>query len=131
MTREHDLKIWPEPFQAVLDGTKHHEIRVDDRGFAVGDVLDLLEYEPRAVDGMRHTGRSIRVRVTYMTPGGAWGLPPKLCVMSIERMESPCSCTAETGDSPCERHPTCDNCGVPVEPPKPCPKCNYVSRGEA
>jgi hypothetical protein len=40
----HDLKCWPEPFAAILSGEKRHEIRRDDRGFKVGDVLRLREY---------------------------------------------------------------------------------------
>jgi hypothetical protein len=81
--KTHELKTWPEPFQAVLDGRKRHEIRVNDRGFAVGDVLELFEYEPHKPDGEKYTGRTVRVRVTYLTPGGSWGLPAGLCVMSI------------------------------------------------
>ncbi len=86
--KEHDLKTWPEPFQAVLDGIKHHEIRIDDRGYAVGDVLRLREFRVDVSLGVysegEYTGRARRVRVTYKTPGGAWGLPGNLCVMSIE-----------------------------------------------
>lgn len=104
MSRTHELKTWPEPFAAVLAGTKRHEIRVDDRGFAVGDVLVLREWEPepeKDAYGFRYaekpwrklyeydgyTGRVLTVRVTYLTPGGAWGLPAGLCVMSIELKE--------------------------------------------
>jgi hypothetical protein len=95
--RHHVLKTWPEPFQAILDGRKRHEIRVDDRGFAVGDVLNLKEWDPSPVmctvtpystvpteRPAGYTGREVNVRVTYLTPGGKWGLPEGLCVMSIE-----------------------------------------------
>jgi hypothetical protein len=78
--REHELKTWPEFFQAILDGTKRHEIRVDDRGFAVGDVLVLREWDPHVDD---YTNRKLRVLVTYKTGGGNWGLPSNVCVMSI------------------------------------------------
>lgn len=97
---EHELKTWPEPFSAVLSGTKRHEIRKADRPFAVGDVLELREWDPdgvpvtetiRVLRGQttkpqrgKYTGRSIRVRVTYLSAGGTWGLPNNLCVMSIE-----------------------------------------------
>lgn len=106
----HELKTWPEPFQAVLDGRKRYEIRKDDRGFAVGDEMLLREWEPnrKTIDRERfnttntsslstdttgsrfyvvephYTGREIRARVTYMSGGGTWGLPRDLCVMSIE-----------------------------------------------
>ena len=93
----HDLKTWPEPFAAILDGTKTHEIRVADRPFAVGDVLRLREWEPRewdanasAASGLSHhrgyTGRSIDVEVAYLSSGGSWGLPESMCVMSIRRI---------------------------------------------
>lgn len=146
---EHVLKTWPAPFAAVLSGEKRHEIRKADRPFAVGDVLQLREWDPAPTcaqcgqrpavclglyhgehrddagrfvkagapcasdpklelcedtvdqpacdaccyhgneDGHCHpydgyTGRSIRVRVTYLSAGGTWGLPADLCVMSVE-----------------------------------------------
>lgn len=82
MSCTHELKTWPAPFQAVLDGIKRHEIRVDDRGFAVGDELTLKEWAPSPVG--HYTGREIDVRVIYITHGGQWGLPANVCVMSIE-----------------------------------------------
>lgn len=60
----HELKIWPEYFDAVEAGLKTFEIRQDDRGFKSGDVLSLCEYDP-ADD--RYTGRMLRRRVTYTT----------------------------------------------------------------
>lgn len=88
MTRTHQLKTWPEPFEAVKRGDKRYEIRVDDRGFSVGDVLHLREWDPAPgvsqLVPTGYTGREVTARVTYMTPGGAWGLPPRVCVMSIE-----------------------------------------------
>jgi hypothetical protein len=78
---EHALKTWPESFGAVAYGIKRHEVRVNDRGFRVGDFLLLREFWP---DVERFTGSAIRVRVTYLSAGGTWGLPAELCVMSIE-----------------------------------------------
>ena len=79
---KHDLKTWPAMFRAVALGYKTHEIRTNDRGFAVGDVLHLREWVP-AVEG--YTGNSYAVEVTYITPGGEWGISDSLCVMSIRR----------------------------------------------
>jgi hypothetical protein len=77
---EHTLKTWPEPFRALLAGEKTHEIRTADRPFAVGDLLHLREWDP--VSG-EYSGRSLSVRVTYITKGGEWGIPAGMCVMSV------------------------------------------------
>lgn len=94
----HALKTAPEHFQALMDGTKTAELRKDDRGFAVGDVLllcewDRTELEPRyiawwdaATYAERHfwftrrleiidalyTGRELRRMVTHILRGGPW-----------------------------------------------------------
>lgn len=95
MTREHELKCWPPPFDSILSGIKTHEIRKNDRNYAAGDVLHLREWRPDPWDGRPppgwdstvygYTGREIRVRVTYVTFGGDWGVPDDMCVMSIAK----------------------------------------------
>jgi hypothetical protein len=77
----HSLKSWPEFFSAVLDGWKTFEVRRDDRGFAVGDELLLREFEPSSGT---FTGRTLRVRVTYVAVLTRVGLPG-FVGMSIER----------------------------------------------
>lgn len=84
--KTHELKTWPEPFTAIIEGRKVHEVRAFDRPFAVGDVLLLQEWNPDpTTDEAPHgyTGRFVTADVTYLTPGGSWGLPSNLCVMSI------------------------------------------------
>ncbi len=80
--RTHQLKTWPEPFTAVFQGLKYYEVRVDDRGFAVGDELILQEYDPTPGGG-GFSGREVRKTITYMTPGGSFGLPPNLCILGL------------------------------------------------
>lgn len=77
---EHKLKTWPGPFAAVIDESKSHEIRKADRPYAAGDTLWLCEWDPETLD---YTGREATADVTYVTPGGEWGIPVGLCVMSI------------------------------------------------
>ncbi len=81
--RTHRLKTWPGPFAAILSGVKRYEIRENDRGFSVGDTLQLVEYDQTR---RCETGRELSVMVLYMSPGGTWGLPSNLCVMSIEKV---------------------------------------------
>ncbi len=60
--RIHHLKILPEYFSAVVSGDKCFEIRRNDRGYKVGDILRLNEYQ----DG-KYTGRFHVVEITYIT----------------------------------------------------------------
>lgn len=101
--RTHKLKTWPEPFRAVVSGAKRHEVRTNDRGFAVGDLLELREWEPSRYQNAiarggaypsenAFTGDLVVVRVTYVTPGGSFGLPFGVCVMTIEPIDKCESC---------------------------------------
>jgi hypothetical protein len=57
----HHLKCWPDRFQMIVDGTKPYEVREDDRGYRMGDLLVLSEWEPKlaeARDADGYTGRS-------------------------------------------------------------------------
>lgn len=81
--RRHILKTWPAPFAALLSGAKTHEVRVDDRKYEVGDILDLMEYDPRSGNNSGFTGNSVSAVVSYKTAGGEFGLPETLCVLSL------------------------------------------------
>lgn len=60
---DHELKIYPEYFDAILYHFKRFEVRADDRGFQVGDRIILREW-----DGAEYTGRHIKGRITYILP---------------------------------------------------------------
>lgn len=84
----HELKIFPEYFDAVISGKKTFEIRKDDRPFKVGDLLALNEY-----DGQRYTGNSCLVYIDYILAAADY-VREGMVVMSIkpcyvERSESP------------------------------------------
>jgi ASC-1-like (ASCH) protein len=78
---KHRLKIWPEYFEAVLSGKKTFEIRKNDRGFQVNNLLLLQEYNPEAEE---YTGRELLVEVTYITD---FGQPNNQVVMSIVKVQ--------------------------------------------
>lgn len=60
----HVLKSWTMLFQAVLNGTKTHDIRILDRDYQVGDHLCLREYD---WGKQEYTGRHVVVEITYIT----------------------------------------------------------------
>jgi hypothetical protein len=85
----HELKTWPEFFQAIYSGSKTFEIRENDREFAYGDTLLLKEYDPKRD---YFTGREVEVDVKYVLhadsvqrygTGQGFGLRPGYVCMSI------------------------------------------------
>ncbi|WP_330896218.1 ASCH/PUA domain-containing protein [Brevibacillus brevis] len=62
-TEVHELKTWPEYFEAVMYGTKKAEIRKNDRGYKVGDTLLLREWDPEEEE---YTGRIVRRVITHV-----------------------------------------------------------------
>jgi len=56
-------KAWPELFQAVLDGKKNFDLRLDDSEIKEGDVLVLEEYNPET---KQYTGRKIEKKINFV-----------------------------------------------------------------
>lgn len=46
----HDLKIWPQFYSRVQDGSKTFEVRKNDRQFQFGDTVTLREWDPDPVN---------------------------------------------------------------------------------
>lgn len=98
------LKCEPEPFQAIKDGSKPFEWRKeDDRAFAVGDLLVLLEH--RARDGWvkgnmertpaGYTGEVLKRRVTYVLRG-EFDVPKGYVVLGLAVAREPQDEPAQT-----------------------------------
>lgn len=86
-TAIHELKCWPQFFDAIAEGRKRHDLRRShDRDFEVGDRLRLREFDPREQE---YTGREQVVRVTYVTSADLScalsddALHPDYCILSI------------------------------------------------
>ena len=77
----HDLKIWTPYFDLVYRGEKPFEIRLDDRGYAVGDTLVLNEWDQHSGQA---TGRTTKKVVTYILRGGQFGLQDGYVAMAIK-----------------------------------------------
>lgn len=74
----HELKADPTPFREVLALNKRCEVRRDDRGFKVGDILRLREFDR---DAAAYSGMECWRVVTHIQTG--YGLPDGLVVLSI------------------------------------------------
>ena len=60
----HTVKSWPQFFSAIERGEKTHELRPNDRGYKVGDMLLLQEWDPETE---AYSGREMKIEVTYIT----------------------------------------------------------------
>ena len=60
---QHELKSWPKFFQAIFNGDKTFEVRVNDRNFREQDSILLREYNPET--GM-YSGRELFLKITYL-----------------------------------------------------------------
>ena len=78
----HELKCLSDYFEAVRSGAKSFEMRKADRDFAVGDVLWLREV---GGPGFVYTGRNLRRLVTYVLPGGQFGVEEGYVALGLSR----------------------------------------------
>ena len=83
----HELKTDPDVFAAVWAGSKTHEIRINDRDFAVGDRLVLHETKDSGADmatcglPLAYTGRSTQRTISHIQTG--YGLADGWCILSF------------------------------------------------
>lgn len=77
----HELKIKPEYYEKVINGTKKFELRRNDRDFKVGDIIRLREYLLKTSE---YTGRYCYVEIITI-----WesldGLLQDYCIMEIRQ----------------------------------------------
>jgi hypothetical protein len=80
--KTHELKCWPEFFSLIVNGIKTFDLRRDDRGYEVGDLLVLREYDQVS----QRYNRDHTVRVDYILRDFA-GLMPGYCILSIKPVQ--------------------------------------------
>lgn len=91
--RTHTLKAHPRFMDALLDGSKNFEVRRDDRMFAKGDTLRLVEWDSDTMgcvctlDECYSRGRVALRRVVYILGGGDYGIERGFVVMALEDVD--------------------------------------------
>jgi hypothetical protein len=80
----HVLKTIQPHFDELAAGRKTFELRRDDRGFAVGDRLELAEWD---TETLSHTGRLILANVTHILRDFP-GIEDGYCIMSLSSVVS-------------------------------------------
>ena len=81
----HELKCWPDSFQALRRGTKTAEFRRDDRDFRLGDLLILREWRPDESGGGDYTGEAIfGLYISHIEKG--FGIPEGFAMLTVKRL---------------------------------------------
>jgi len=84
---EHRVKTWPPFFRDALLGKKPFELRINDRGYLVDDILVQEEYDPVLKD---YTGMKHRQRITYVLRWqdvpSSWGLKEGWCILGLKEI---------------------------------------------
>lgn len=73
----HELKILPEFYNAVKNGKKKFECRINDRDYRVGDILKLNEWNGQ------FTSQSLKAQITYILSDEQF-TKSNMVIMSIE-----------------------------------------------
>lgn len=76
---KHELKILPEYYNQVIAGNKNWELRKNDRGFKVGDLIVIHEWFED------YTGREILGIIKFILENYT-GIESGYCILSIEWM---------------------------------------------
>jgi hypothetical protein len=75
----HELKIWPQYFQPLIECRKTFELRKTDRDYQVDDEIWFREWDPKTET---YTGREAEATIRYILDGQM--AIPNLCLMSIK-----------------------------------------------
>ena len=59
---EHDLKVHPQFWDSLVDGSKAFDLRRNDRAFKLGDSLLLRRYDPK----VGYSGESLSRHISYV-----------------------------------------------------------------
>jgi hypothetical protein len=82
----HRVKSWSHFYDAILAGDKLHDLRKNDRGYKVGDYMQLERYDN--IKG-HFTGESTQRKITFITDNqfpcaySAAVLPHDYCILSL------------------------------------------------
>lgn len=104
----HELKTDPQVFDDVASGLKSFEIRKDDRGYEVGDMLSLRKTRHSGQEmangcPLEYVGAPLYAVVTYIMRGPIYGLAEGWVIMGIETLVA-----ADLAP----RGSVCDKCGL-------------------
>lgn len=83
----HNLKCWPEFFNAILRGDKTFDIRFNDRDFRSGQEIVLKEWVPNDIEhsdrSPGYTGRILHRKINYTLTGEQFGIKEGFIILNL------------------------------------------------
>lgn len=79
----HELKTWPEFFEASWRGDKDFELQKNDRNFNVCDEILLREWHN---GDQRYTGRVLSRRIKYIMSATYFGLQEGYVILGLDKV---------------------------------------------
>lgn len=86
MNTTHELKTNDEFMRAIAIGLKPFEVRKDDRNFNLEDRLLLRGGNLDDNLNFVYSGKVLEAEITYVLPGGQFGIEDGYCVLGIKVM---------------------------------------------
>lgn len=78
----HDLKTLDRYYDAINDGRKPFDVRMNDRSFQTGDIVRLRKVSDKGFY-TDYVSAFIERRITYILQGGQFGIEPRYCVLGL------------------------------------------------
>lgn len=78
---DHELKIWPEYYDAVWSGAKPWELRKNDRDFKWGDTVRFKYFDPKTKE---YNGSNFVRTIGFILHGPAFGLEDGFCIFTVQ-----------------------------------------------
>lgn len=84
-SRVHEVKCWPQYYEAAVMGHKPFELRKNDRDYRIRDHLVLCAWDPMTQEFI---GPRATFEITYILAGDGFVLGPDMCVLGIKPLNS-------------------------------------------
>ena len=78
----HCVKCKSHFYDAIKDGSKTFEVRRNDRCYQKGDFIELSR---TVVTGFIENDEKLTRQITYVLPGGDYGIDPGYVVLGLSR----------------------------------------------
>jgi hypothetical protein len=82
----HQWRVIPEHFERIADGTRPFHVTIHEREVAAGDVVHIVEWDPKRLPSQRLTGSECWAVIACVERGGRFGVDAGHTVFGLENV---------------------------------------------